>query len=105
MALPPFVEAKAEAVAALCRRCHVIRLDLFGSAATGKFDPKHSDLDFLVTLERLPPWAYTDAYDQLQAGLTAIFGREVDLVSEKGIVNPYFAESVNATRSLVYAAT
>jgi hypothetical protein len=31
----------------LCRRFHVRRLDLFGSAATGGFAPETSDLDFL----------------------------------------------------------
>src|ERR1700735_4649132 len=34
----------------LCRRFHVRRLDLFGSAATGQnFDPVRSDLDLLVS--------------------------------------------------------
>ena len=32
----------------LCRRYHVRRLDLFGSAARGDFVPARSDLDFLV---------------------------------------------------------
>jgi hypothetical protein len=43
----------------LCRRFHVRRLDLFGSAATGhNFDPVRSDLDFLVSFEPLPPGEY-----------------------------------------------
>ena len=37
----------------LCRRYHVRRLELFGSAASGEFNPEHSDLDFLVMLEDL----------------------------------------------------
>src|SRR5262244_388898 len=40
---------------ALCRRFHVRRLDLFGSAARGDFDPERSDTDFLVEFDRAHP--------------------------------------------------
>ena len=43
------VADRSDEIAALCRRHQVQRLDLFGSAATGDFDPESSDLDFLVT--------------------------------------------------------
>jgi hypothetical protein len=33
-----------EELQALCRRLHVQRLDLFGSAARGDFDPERSDM-------------------------------------------------------------
>ena len=39
----------------LCRRYQVWRLELFGSAASGEFDPNTSDLDFLVMFEELDP--------------------------------------------------
>ena len=45
----------------LCRRFHVRRLEVFGSAARGDFDPARSDLDFLVEFQPLPPGAYADA--------------------------------------------
>jgi predicted nucleotidyltransferase len=45
------LDAKREALTALCRRFGVARLELFGSAARGTdFAPASSDLDFLVTL-------------------------------------------------------
>ena len=37
----------------LCRRYHVRRLELFGSAVSGKFNPDTSDPDFLVSFEDL----------------------------------------------------
>jgi uncharacterized protein len=40
---------------ALCRRFHVRRLDVFGSAARGDFDPEHSDVDFIVEFDRSAP--------------------------------------------------
>jgi predicted nucleotidyltransferase len=45
------VDEKEEAVAVLCRRFGVRRLELFGSAVKGTFDPGTSDLDFLVEFE------------------------------------------------------
>ncbi len=42
---------------ALCRRFHVRRLDGFGSAARGDFDPAQSDLDFLVEFDSREPEA------------------------------------------------
>jgi len=49
-------------LACLCRRYNVRRLDLFGSAVAGNFEPGRSDLDFLVAFEPLAPAAYADAY-------------------------------------------
>lgn len=50
----------------LCRRFHVRRLDLFGSAATGNFEPGSSDLDFLVEFEPDAPQKALDAYLDLK---------------------------------------
>src|ERR1035441_493253 len=56
------IEQHRAALAALCRRFKVRRLDLFGSAAKGTFDPQSSDLDFLVSLDDMSPADYTDNY-------------------------------------------
>ncbi len=53
------VEHNLEAIRALCREYGVARLDLFGSAATGEFEPGRSDIDFLVEYAPdadLGPW-------------------------------------------------
>jgi predicted nucleotidyltransferase len=41
-----------EELRVLCRRFHVRRLDLFGSAARGDFDPERSDVDLLVEFDQ-----------------------------------------------------
>ena len=87
---------------AICRRFRVSRLYLFGSAANGLFDSERSDLDFLVTLEDLPPGEYADNYLGLADALENLFGRPADLVTEKSIRNPFFRESVLAARQLLY---
>jgi predicted nucleotidyltransferase len=89
---------------ALCRRFRVRRLELFGSAATGQDRPDESDLDFLVEFEPLPTGGYADTYFGLLEALESLFGRAVDLVIPSAIKNPYFRQSVERTKTLLYAA-
>lgn len=100
---PQFVE-HADALADLCRRYGVVRLELFGSAATGTYDAADSDLDFLVEFQALPEGKYADAYFGLLEGLESMFNHPVDLVVSSAIKNRYFQESVDRTKTLVYAA-
>lgn len=93
-----------EELEGLCRRYHVRRLELFGSAASGKLDSDTSDLDFLVTFEELEPAIYADAYLEFYESLAALFDRRIDLVSATAITNPYFLESIQRNRQTLYAA-
>jgi hypothetical protein len=88
----------------LCRRYGVSRLELFGSAAAGQDRPDESDLDFLVEFGPFPPGGYADAYFGLRESLEELFGRPADLVVASAIRNPYFQESVERTKTLLYAA-
>jgi predicted nucleotidyltransferase len=99
------IETKREDIARLCRAHHVIRLEVFGSAADGGFDPARSDIDFLVEFrpgQDLGPWL--KVYFDLKASLESLFGRGVDLVMIGALENPYFIREVNRTRQLIYAA-
>lgn len=100
----PIVERNREAVKRLCRRFCVRRLELFGSAAGSGFDPSRSDLDFLVEFENLNPGEYADTYFGLLEGLEDLFRRRVDLVVVSAVRNPYFLESIERSRTLLYAA-
>lgn len=101
-----FAEPRAlAALPDLCRRFGVRRLDLFGSAATGRFDPRRSDLDFLVVFEEpLAPSAYADAWFGLHAALETLFGRPVDLLTEAALENPYLRRRVEAERRPLFPA-
>ena len=55
------IKEKREAVAEHCRRLNVRRLDVFGSAANGSFDPAKSDIDFLVEMDELNTWYHSIA--------------------------------------------
>lgn len=90
-------------IAALCRRFCVRRLDVFGSAATGAFDPATSDVDLLVSFD---PAAtdYAGCFFGLLEGLEALFGRPVDLVTEQSIANPYLRRQIMAVRRTLFRA-
>ena len=93
------------ALPALCERFGVRRLDLFGSAATGLFDPARSDLDLLVSFDDdLPPTAYAEAYFGLRAALEDLFGRPVDLLTEPALENPHLRRRVEAERRSLFPA-
>ena len=98
------IEEKRDELLRLCTKYRVRRLELFGSALTGQFDPDTSDLDFLVEFLPLQPGEYADAYFGLLEGLREVFRRDVDLVMAKAIRNRYFLESINRSRTLLYAA-
>ena len=101
--IAPAVAERADELERLCRLHRVQRLDLFGSAAIG--EQRHdSDLDFLVEFKPTESdRVYANAYFGLLEGLQDLFGRPVDLVVESTIDNPYFRESVEESRTPLYA--
>lgn len=88
----------------LCRRYRVRRLELFGSAAGDRFNPRSSDFDFLVDFEGLPPAEHSRCYFGLLFALTDLLGRDVDLVETGAIRNPYFLQAIARDRIPLYAA-
>lgn len=99
------IEDNREALKDLCVQYQVRRLELFGSALTGKnFEAEQSDLDFLVEFMPLKPGEYADAYFGLLEDIENLFNRHVDLVMPRAIKNPYFLEAINKNRKVLYAA-
>ena len=99
------IALRREELWALCRRYHVRRLDLFGSAARGDFDPERSDVDFLVEFDRTHRDALSlRTYFGLKEALEELLGRSVDLVEPGAVRNPYLKTSIEASRESVFAA-
>jgi predicted nucleotidyltransferase len=95
----------------LCRRFGVRRLELFGSAARGGFDPETSDYDFFVEFVdgepgegSRPPVGAFKRYMGLKFGLEDLLGRPVDLVEIAAVTNPFFLAHVAPHRVEVYRA-
>jgi predicted nucleotidyltransferase len=90
-------------LAELCQRHHVERLQLFGSATGRDWDSDTSDYDFLVDFDNKPGIAF-DRYFDFKFALERLFGREIDLVTNKAIKNPYFALRARAEAVELYAS-
>ena len=99
--LSPELEARRGEVAALCRSFGVEQLDLFGSAARGEAQPA-SDLDFLVRFQAPHGRGYADRYLGLAEGLETLFGRPVDLVTDRSVRNPILRHSIASDRQTLY---
>ena len=99
----PIVEKRVGELQQLCIRYRVLRLDLFGSAATNNYHGE-SDLDFLVEFQTLSSGEYANAYFGLLEALELLFGHPVDLVIDSAIKNSFFRQRVDETRTRLYAA-
>lgn len=97
----PLVEQHREELIALCEENEIKGLWLFGSAATGAWDPERSDLDFLFDIG-----AYDSTAGQrsmkLFSGLERMFGENIDILSRPAIRRPEFRATVDKTAIPIY---
>ncbi len=79
------IKIPKEKLAEFCKRWNVSEFALFGSALGADFRPD-SDVDVLVSFE---PQAHVTLFAMvhMQDELKAIFGRDVDLISRRGVEN------------------
>ncbi len=98
------VEEKLNDIIKLCENQGVKSLYIFGSANTNKFD-KNSDIDFLIAFkENLSIEEYTENYFALQYELRKILKREIDLITQNSLSNPFFIQSIDQNKQLLYGA-
>lgn len=72
----PLIASKQSQIAEVCRRFHVRRLEVSGSAArSDDFDAARSDVDFLVEFESNTPTSLVDAYFGLKQALAVAGSR------------------------------
>lgn len=85
----------------LCKEHKVKSLYAFGSVLTDKFNSE-SDVDFIVDFQQLDVLDYGDNYYNLKFSLENILKRNVDLLEEKALKNPYFRRTINQHKKLIY---
>ncbi len=94
-----------ESLREFCRRWRITELALFGSALREDFRDD-SDIDLLV---RFAPDAGTTLFDmvRMEDELSVMFGRDVDLVSRRGIEasrNSIRRRAILESAKVIYAA-
>ncbi|MFN0072968.1 MAG: nucleotidyltransferase family protein [Chloroflexota bacterium] len=101
----PVISDQLAAIADLCRKYRVKRMDVFGSAARGAgFDLERSDVDFILDVDPgSGPFTIT-SYLALQSELEALLGRDVDLTLEGTVRNPYVKRTIEWYRENVFVA-
>lgn len=77
------------------------KLFVFGSILTDRFND-NSGVDLGVSFNKTEVSDYFDNYFDFKYALEELFGREVDLLEEQTIKNPYLKRSVDATKILIY---
>ena len=94
------IDLPREALATFCRRHHILKLAIFGSALRSDFGP-NSDLDVLIEFEsgHIPGLAFF----AMQQELSELLGRQVDLNTPQ-FLSPYFRDEVLAEAEVQYAA-
>jgi uncharacterized protein len=100
--MSPTLSIDRDALAAFCRRHHITRLALFGSALRDDFGPE-SDVDVLVEFE--PGHVPGLKFVSMECELSGLFsGRRVDLVTPKFLNARIRDHVLNSAEALYVAA-
>jgi predicted nucleotidyltransferase len=99
----PLIETNRSAIADLCCRHQVRRLEVFGSILREDFDAQRSDVDVLVEFAPGAPSSFSEFLD-LKEALEALFGRPVDLVEARSVRNRRLKQHIDRSKAPVYAA-
>ena len=95
-------EQHMDAIKKICADLRVKRLDIVGSAARDDFQPERSDIDVLVEFEGVDRLFHR--YFELKEQLEKEFGREVDVIQDGAVKNPYVRESLDRNRVPIYGS-
>jgi uncharacterized protein len=96
-----YIDTYLTQIQKLCLLHNVKTLYVFGSVVTDQFTDK-SDVDFMVDFDAIDLNSYADNYFAFKFSLQDTLKRSVDLIEEKAIRNPYFKQSLDKQRQLVY---
>jgi len=95
------VERHIQSIKDLCINHQVEKLYMFGSILRKDFNEK-SDIDFVVRFKPIDILKYSDNYFDFKFSLEDLLNRPIDLLEEQSLKNPYFLESLNESKKLIY---
>lgn len=98
-----YLEPYIQEIRNLCQRNKVKNLYVFGSVLTDYFTDK-SDIDLIVDIDTNDPLDYADNYFNLKFELEKLLSRQIDLLENKEIRNPYLRENIDNSKALLYAS-
>jgi len=95
-------EQHMEVIRKICSDLRVKRLDIVGSAARDDFQPEGSDIDVLVEFEGIDRLFHR--YFELKERLEKELGRQVDVIQDSAVKNPYVRKSLDRDRVPIYGS-
>jgi hypothetical protein len=95
------LEKNIDTIKKLCEFYKVKTLFAYGSVCTDKFNDE-SDIDLLISFDNLEYSVYADNYFAIANKFEELFKRPVDLITDKSLSNPYFINSLNKSKKLLY---
>jgi len=90
-----------EEIRNICQQGDVKQLFAFGSILSSDFNAS-SDVDLLISFKDLDPITYSENYFTIHYELANLLNRKIDLITENSLHNPFFIESVNHNKKLIY---
>jgi hypothetical protein len=95
------VDKNIDKIQDLCLKHKVAKLFVFGSILSDRFE-RSSDIDFLVDFQGVDLYDYADNYFDLKTSLEKLLKRQVDLLEDKAVRNPYLRQSIDSSKQLIY---
>jgi len=95
------IDKNIDQIRDLCDKHKVAKLFVFGSVLSDRFR-KNSDIDLIVDFQDIDLYEYADNYFDLKFALEKILKRNVDLLEEKAISNPFLRKSIDSSKQLLY---
>jgi predicted nucleotidyltransferase len=103
--MQPIIENRKEEIKDLCRKLKIKKLYAFGSVVSKNTFADNSDIDFLISfIDDISLDEYSETYFQLHYQLRELLNRDIDIVTERSLSNPYSIESINRSKALIYEA-
>ena len=100
----PIIEKRKNEIIQICKILKVKRLYSFGSVMNESFRAD-SDIDFLISFkDDLSIQEYTNNFFALHYKLRELLKRDIDIVTERSLSNPYFIASIDESKELIYEA-
>ena len=101
LCLMELIEKNMDKIQDLCSKHKVGRLFVFGSLLTERFQ-NDSDIDLIVDFKEVDQFDYADNYFDLKSSLENLFERDVDLLEDAAIKNPYLRKAIDSSKRLIY---
>ena len=101
MSIHPIISNDLDSIAEICERYGVGNVYAFGSVFTDRFT-EDSDVDELVNFKDIPILEKGENCWLLEEALERLLSREIGLLTETSLSNPYFIKVMNRTKTLIY---